>query len=360
MLHHHHHYHHPHHFCHLFKQSDSTQPDNESLNSLDAVNHNTLKYAKNSSEASSDDPDLLEVLSLCDENMGDQDDEGHGAGAVDEDIEVDVGYDDASNDNERVETLKPQRKSVIKAVNTSTDATTATAINAKHNIEVMSDDLDELVGAEEDDEGQDDFEVIAPYCDCEFADGDISSASAGSSNGLQSYSSPQNALMVMAESTATTIDSRRVVLRRKYNASPIHVSHCGNRTVSLIAGCVRGYGATNTDTTSLPNSFQPHTAAHYHHHHAHAQLARKLQHLRDRRLTDRQQLSLALRQEPFQSLVTNGHHFQELPSPSSASLHSGHDILDTQELSAKSNSAPLLLKQEKRRDDFANHYVVII
>ncbi|XP_055906378.1 serine-rich adhesin for platelets [Eupeodes corollae] len=65
---------------------------------------------------------------------------------------------------------------------------------------------------------------------------------------------------------------------------------------------------------------------------------------------DKGRLCLALRQEPFQSIIPSN--FHELPSPSSASLHSGHESLGMQELTTKSNSAPLLLKKERKRDDF--------
>lgn len=64
---------------------------------------------------------------------------------------------------------------------------------------------------------------------------------------------------------------------------------------------------------------------------------------------------LTIDQEPFQSHSTN---MVELPSPSSASLHSGNGNILMQELSAKSNSAPLLLKKEKRKDDFVEEKMV--
>lgn len=65
---------------------------------------------------------------------------------------------------------------------------------------------------------------------------------------------------------------------------------------------------------------------------------------------------LHLHNEPF-------HNAMELPSPSSASLHSGHGhiTIHMQELTTKSNSAPILLKKERKRaDDFVNHPIVSI
>lgn len=50
----------------------------------------------------------------------------------------------------------------------------------------------------------------------------------------------------------------------------------------------------------------------------------------------------------------------ELPSPSSASLHSGYGPIAIRELTTKSNSAPVLLKKEKRHDDFAAQTLVRI
>ncbi|XP_059219845.1 probable serine/threonine-protein kinase DDB_G0282963 isoform X1 [Stomoxys calcitrans] len=296
---HHHHGHHHHHHHH-------NQQDNESVSSLEAMRK--IQFQKGSSVTSSDDPDLLEVLSLCDETHNDGEEDGEGRA------------------NHNLSSLKPQ--------------------NNEEEEEDMDDDYDMV---DEEDEGHDEFE-IATYCDCDCTeDGDASSASAGSSGNRTNSSSINNG------SLSDSNGSGGVVLRRKYAASPIMVPQkC--RSHSL-------------DTSSLPNSYhqQQHQGQGLHgiaangHHHMHvgqhAQLARKLQHLRDRQ-KDRNQLSLALRQEPFQSLLAPTH-FHELPSPSSASLHSGHEILDTQELSTKSNSAPLLLKQEKRLDDFANQNVTL-
>ncbi|KAI8118390.1 Rho GTPase-activating protein 7 [Lucilia cuprina] len=288
---HHHHHHH-------------NQQDNESITSLDVLRK--MKFQKGSSVTSSDDPDLLEVLSLCDETH-------------DEDDDDEVGETDNKS-------LK----------------------------EVNEEDMDDYDMVDEDDEGHDDFEVVT-YCDCDYTeDGDNSSASAGS-NSTRTNSSLNN---------GSQSDTSGVVLRRKYAASPIMVPYA-TQTLhgSPQNGRAQKCRSHSLDTSSLPNSYNNHhhTATQqtqFHaHHHSQAQLARKLQHLRDRH-KDRNQLSLALRQEPFQSLLAPTH-FHELPSPSSASLHSGHEILDTQELSTKSNSAPLLLKQEKRRDDFANQNVTL-
>ncbi|XP_055612731.1 stAR-related lipid transfer protein 13 [Uranotaenia lowii] len=58
----------------------------------------------------------------------------------------------------------------------------------------------------------------------------------------------------------------------------------------------------------------------------------------------RKQFFLPLEQEPFQSIKTN---ITELPSPSSTSLHSGYNHLILEDLGAKSNSAPLLIKNEE-------------
>ncbi|XP_065371549.1 serine-rich adhesin for platelets isoform X1 [Calliphora vicina] len=286
---------------HRHNHHHHSQQDNESITSLDVLRK--MKFQKGSSVTSSDDPDLLEVLSLCDETHDEDDD--------------DVGDDETKS-------LK----------------------------EVNEEDMDDYDMVDEEDEGHDDFEVVT-YCDCEYTeDGDNSSASAGSTS-TQTNSSLNN---------GSQSDTSGVVLRRKYAASPIMVPY----PTQTVHGSPQNSRAQkcrshSLDTSSLPNSYHhaatQQTQFHAHHHHSQAQLARKLQHLRDRH-KDRNQLSLALRQEPFQSLLAPTH-FHELPSPSSASLHSGHEILDTQELSTKSNSAPLLLKQEKRRDDFANQNVTL-
>lgn len=278
-----------------------SQPDNESITSLDALRK--MKFQKGSSVTSSEDPDLLEVLSLCDETHDEDDDD---------------------------------------------DVEDGETVNNKSLKEVNEEDMDDYDMVDEEDEGHDEFEVVT-FCDCEYTeDGDNSSASAGSTS-TRTNSSLNN---------GSQSDTSGVVLRRKYAASPIMVPQTthGSPNHSRAQKC----RSHSLDTCSLPNSYH-HTPTqqsqfHAHHHYSQAQLARKLQHLRDRH-KDRNQLSLALRQEPFQSLLAPTH-FHELPSPSSASLHSGHEILDTQELSTKSNSAPLLLKQEKRRDDFANQNVV--
>lgn len=67
----------------------------------------------------------------------------------------------------------------------------------------------------------------------------------------------------------------------------------------------------------------------------------------------RRPFGLQLTHEPFQNIV-------QLPSPSSASLHSGHGHIVMQELTTKSNSAPILLKKERKRDDFASQPMVSI
>ncbi|XP_055304722.1 uncharacterized protein LOC129569659 isoform X4 [Sitodiplosis mosellana] len=66
------------------------------------------------------------------------------------------------------------------------------------------------------------------------------------------------------------------------------------------------------------------------------------------------------RQRPFVLHLHNEsayhHNALELPSPSSASLHSGHGHITMQELTTKCNSAPILLKKERKRDnDFVGH-----
>lgn len=62
---------------------------------------------------------------------------------------------------------------------------------------------------------------------------------------------------------------------------------------------------------------------------------------------------------PFVLHLTNEsfHNILELPSPSSASLHSAHGNI-LQELTTKSNSAPILLKKELKRDDFVGQTTV--
>lgn len=68
-------------------------------------------------------------------------------------------------------------------------------------------------------------------------------------------------------------------------------------------------------------------------------------------LPPRRPFGLQLTHEPF-------HNILELPSPSSASLHSGHGNIVMQELTTKSNSAPILLKKERKRDDFIGQPIV--
>ena len=73
------------------------------------------------------------------------------------------------------------------------------------------------------------------------------------------------------------------------------------------------------------------------------------------------------RQRPFvlhlhnESAYHHHNNAMELPSPSSASLHSGHGHITMQELTTKCNSAPILLKKERKRDtDFVGHPIVSI
>lgn len=70
-------------------------------------------------------------------------------------------------------------------------------------------------------------------------------------------------------------------------------------------------------------------------------------------LSGRRPFGIQINSEPFPNIG-------ELPSPSSASLHSGHGQIAMQELTTKSNSAPILLKKEKRRDDFSGQKLVSI
>ncbi|XP_017847296.1 uncharacterized protein LOC108603213 isoform X2 [Drosophila busckii] len=163
------------------------------------------------------------------------------------------------------------------------------------------------------DECHDEFEQHC--CDCDCTDGDASSASGG----------------------ANTNSATPVVLRRKYSAAPPVLLHCINR---------RSQRSHSLDHSQQQQLLQP------------RRLLARQQH------KERAQLSLALRQEPFQSLlsptVSQLHHFVELPSPSSASLHS--DAGGMQELTTKSNSAPLLLKERERSqrcDDFAAQHLTL-
>lgn len=70
-------------------------------------------------------------------------------------------------------------------------------------------------------------------------------------------------------------------------------------------------------------------------------------------LSGRRPFGIQINSEPFPNIG-------ELPSPSSASLHSGHGQIAMQELTTKSNSAPILLKKGKRRDDFAGQKLVCV
>ncbi|XP_037956094.1 uncharacterized protein LOC119685785 [Teleopsis dalmanni] len=297
--------------------------DNESVSSLDALRK--MKFQKSNSVASSDDPDALEVLSLCD-------DEPHGDEDVDETHSA--AYEIAQHQQEQQHTqLEKQQKRQSRHrhcrlrdnVDSNEADTVANAIDAEDDL--VDAEVEDVVDADEDEEGQDEFETV-PYCDCDCTDGDLSSASGSGTSGNQTMPN----------------DTSAVVLRRKYkNATPIMVP---------IGGRTQKCRSHSLDTSSLPTSYQ-----HSYHHYQHMPLARLKERIRER-TKERGQLSLALRQEPFQSLLTPTH-FHELPSPSSASLHSGHESLGIQELTTKSNSAPLLLKQEKKRDDFAGQKLTL-
>ncbi|KAH8318095.1 hypothetical protein KR074_008275 [Drosophila pseudoananassae] len=243
----HHLQHHHHH------RAGGSAQDNESVSSLEALRK--MKFKKSGSVASSDDPDLLEVLSQC----------GSGGEAANE------SQDDMLDEEKDSKSSKSR-------------------------------DYEECHG---------EFGI----CECDCTDGDASSASGG--GGV----------------TATP-----VVLRRKYVAPPPILVPRTQRSHSL-------------------DHYQPGVQLrrvlpiHHHHHHA-------------MKNKERGQLSLALRQEPFQALLSPSanpgqqlHQFVELPSPSSASLNSGlGDSGGIQELTTKSNSAPLLLKERelsRRFDDFA-------
>lgn len=60
------------------------------------------------------------------------------------------------------------------------------------------------------------------------------------------------------------------------------------------------------------------------------------------RSTDKDTQNSSSKDEPF-------HNVSDQPFPSTASLHSGHNI-GLQELTTKSNSAPILLKNERKKD----------
>lgn len=64
---------------------------------------------------------------------------------------------------------------------------------------------------------------------------------------------------------------------------------------------------------------------------------------------------LPLEQEPFQN--NNSTNIVDLPSPSSASLHSGCGNLIVEELGTKSNSAPILLKKDAKNQKYAGQTV---
>ncbi|XP_030369444.1 uncharacterized protein LOC115620377 isoform X2 [Scaptodrosophila lebanonensis] len=265
-----------------------TNNDNESISSLEALRK--IKFPKSGSVASSDDPDLLEVLSLCDEAI-------HGNESQDDMLLHD---DQKPQPKLRRQQQQPQKGETEKAT------------------------------TNEYDECLDDFMT---GCDWDCTDGDASSSGGGTS-----------ATSGSGTTTGELTAAAPVVLRRRYNA--------------VLAPCVgrgKNHRSYSLDTTGQQQLHQ--------HHHL---LPRKLPHLQGRPHTkERAQLSLALRQEPFQSLLSpNLHHFGELPSPSSASLHSGHEggIGLQEQLTTKSNSAPLLLKERERSrrcDDFAAQHLTL-
>ncbi|KAH8360023.1 hypothetical protein KR093_010216 [Drosophila rubida] len=272
--HHHHHLHHHHHHHH-HRTGGSSAPDNESVSSLEALRK--TKFQKSGSVASSDDPDLLEVLSLC----------GSGGEAANE-------SQDDMLDEQTGPTKRPNKA----------------AANGEY------------------DECHDEFELPQHYYDCDCTDGDASSASGGGGGG--------------GSNAAITTP---VVLRRKYSAAP------------PIVVPLPSVPRRNLRSLSLDHQHQPQSTV--------MLPPRKL--LARHNHKERAQLSLMLRQEPFQPLlspstttITQLHHFVELPSPSSASLHS--DTGGIQELTTKSNSAPLLLKERehsRRCDDFAAQHLTL-
>jgi len=249
LQHHHHHHHHHHRKC----VGGGHAQDNESVSSLEAMRK--MKFQKSGSVASSDDPDLLEVLSQC------------GSGG--------------------------------EAANESQD-------------DMLDEEKDKAGKSQDYDECQNEFEMW----DCDCTDGDASSASGG--GGV----------------TATP-----VILRKKYTAPP---------------------------PILVPRTQRSHSLDHYHSPHPllHPRKVLPIQH-HAMKHKERGQLSLVLRQEPFQSLLSPSanaanqlHHFVELPSPSSASLHSGlGDSGGIQELCTKSNSAPMLLKEREMGRRFDNFEV---
>lgn len=70
-------------------------------------------------------------------------------------------------------------------------------------------------------------------------------------------------------------------------------------------------------------------------------------------LAQQRPFGLTINSEPFRNIA-------ELPSPSSASLHSANEQIALQELATKSNSAPILLKKEKVLDQFSRQLLVSI
>ncbi|XP_054085597.1 uncharacterized protein LOC105212429 isoform X2 [Zeugodacus cucurbitae] len=333
----------------------SQHNDNESISSLDALRK--MKFQKSGSVISSDDPDLLEVLSLCDEpHGGDEEITINGGDESLDDIDdqhrqlhrpptATTAADKLKHKVQHLQMLRATRQRHRQHQRTRQDDTDSIDINdALEKAEAVDDGgVDVSDVTYEYDEGHDDFEV-GPYCECECNDGDASSASGSGGGGSRNGST----------SAKETTGSNCVVLRRKLSAvtTPIMMPYGGG-------GRAQKCRSHSLDTSSLPAVYYQYSPLQHQHPQQHHPLSRKLhQHLHGRG-RERGQLSLALRQEPFQSLLSPTH-FAELPSPSSASLHSGHESLGIQELTTKSNSAPLLLKQEKtRRDDFAGQKLTL-
>ncbi|XP_049303081.1 uncharacterized protein LOC105233785 isoform X1 [Bactrocera dorsalis] len=329
------------------------QNDNESISSLDALRK--MKFQKSGSVVSSDDPDLLEVLSLCDEPHGDEDITINGGDESHDDIDdqqhktptATTAADKLKHKVQHLQQLQHHRHRQHQRTRQDDNEN----IESNNTLETAQAIDDGGMGLSdvtyEYDEGHDDFE-IGPYCNCECNDGDASSASGSGGGGSRNGSTSAN----------ETASGNSVVLRRKLSAgtTPIMMPYGGRGGGGGRAQKCRSH---SLDTSSLPAVYYQYSPLQHQHPQQHHPLTRKIhQHLHGRG-RERGQLSLALRQEPFQSLLSPTL-FAELPSPSSASLHSGHESLGIQELTTKSNSAPLLLKKEKtRRDDFSGQKLTL-
>lgn len=57
---------------------------------------------------------------------------------------------------------------------------------------------------------------------------------------------------------------------------------------------------------------------------------------------------------------SSSRNINELPSPSSASLHSGRSNMQLKELTTKSSSAPILQKKDRTKDDFVGQILVCL